>query len=87
MRYWMKVEGNNFSCYCATYLVMVQCLLSIKLPLGCVSQNTHSSLFLQVLLWALLWHNPNPSMIVLSKLFIAGLSFSAALGFLLYGGR
>ncbi|XP_040377324.1 tobamovirus multiplication protein 3-like [Oryza brachyantha] len=42
---------------------------------------------IQILLWLLLWYNPNPSMIVLSKLFIAGLSFSAALGFLLYGGR
>ncbi|KAL5207960.1 hypothetical protein ABZP36_032395 [Zizania latifolia] len=42
---------------------------------------------IQVLLWMLLWHNPNPSMIILSKLFIAVLSFSAALGFLLYGGR
>uniref|UniRef100_A0A0D9VJK1 THH1/TOM1/TOM3 domain-containing protein n=1 Tax=Leersia perrieri TaxID=77586 RepID=A0A0D9VJK1_9ORYZ len=42
---------------------------------------------IQVLLWLLLWYNPNPSMIVLSKLFIAGLSFSAAVGFLLYGGR
>uniref|UniRef100_A0A453PAC1 THH1/TOM1/TOM3 domain-containing protein n=1 Tax=Aegilops tauschii subsp. strangulata TaxID=200361 RepID=A0A453PAC1_AEGTS len=42
---------------------------------------------MQVLVWVLLWLNPNPSMLVLSKLFIAGLSFSAALGFLLYGGR
>ncbi|KAL5211501.1 hypothetical protein ABZP36_022348 [Zizania latifolia] len=42
---------------------------------------------IQVLLWVLLWHNPNPYMTVLSKLFVAGLSFSAALAFLLYGGR
>ncbi|KQK00796.1 hypothetical protein BRADI_3g51850v3 [Brachypodium distachyon] len=42
---------------------------------------------IRVLLWGLLWWNPNPSMLILSKLFVAGLSFSAALGFLLYGGR
>ncbi|KAL6634923.1 hypothetical protein ACP70R_027594 [Stipagrostis hirtigluma subsp. patula] len=42
---------------------------------------------LQVLLWLGLWWNPDHSMLALSKLFIAGLSFSAALGFLLYGGR
>ncbi|KAG8071880.1 hypothetical protein GUJ93_ZPchr0006g46019 [Zizania palustris] len=42
---------------------------------------------IQVLLWVLLSYNPNPIMIVLSKLFVAGLSFSAALAFLLYGGR
>lgn len=42
---------------------------------------------IQVLLWWLWWWNPNPSMLVLSKLFIAGLSFFTALGFLLYGSR
>uniref|UniRef100_A0A0A9FUP2 THH1/TOM1/TOM3 domain-containing protein n=1 Tax=Arundo donax TaxID=35708 RepID=A0A0A9FUP2_ARUDO len=42
---------------------------------------------LQGFLWLCLWWNPSHSMLVLSKLFIAGLSFFAALGFLLYGGR
>ncbi|KAJ1280499.1 hypothetical protein BS78_04G237300 [Paspalum vaginatum] len=42
---------------------------------------------LQGFLWLCLWWNPNHSMLVISKLFIAGLSFFTALGFLLYGGR
>ncbi|KAK3158750.1 hypothetical protein QOZ80_2AG0141100 [Eleusine coracana subsp. coracana] len=42
---------------------------------------------LQGFLWLCLWWNPNHSLLVISKLFIAGLSFFAALGFLLYGGR
>ncbi|CAL5018897.1 unnamed protein product [Urochloa decumbens] len=42
---------------------------------------------LQGFLWLCLWWNPNHSMLVISKLFIAGLSFFTALGFLVYGGR
>ncbi|KAF8765355.1 hypothetical protein HU200_008497 [Digitaria exilis] len=42
---------------------------------------------MQGLLWLCLWWNPNHSMLVISKLFIAGLSFFTALSFLLYGGR
>ncbi|AQK73571.1 Tobamovirus multiplication protein 3 [Zea mays] len=42
---------------------------------------------LQGFLWLWLWWNPNHSMLVTSKLFIAGLSFFTALGFLIYGGR
>ena len=42
---------------------------------------------LQGFLWLCRWWNPNHTMLVISKLFIAGLSFFTALGFLLYGGR
>ncbi|XP_042501889.1 tobamovirus multiplication protein 3-like [Macadamia integrifolia] len=42
---------------------------------------------IQIVLWLILWWNPIPVVLILSKIFFAGVSFSAALGFLLYGGR
>ncbi|THU63903.1 hypothetical protein C4D60_Mb01t20750 [Musa balbisiana] len=42
---------------------------------------------IQISLWLVLWWKPVQAMIILSKLFFAGVSFFAALGFLLYGGR
>ncbi|KAJ0974313.1 hypothetical protein J5N97_016278 [Dioscorea zingiberensis] len=42
---------------------------------------------IQVALWLLLWWKPVPPVIILSKIFVAGVSLFAALGFLLYGGR
>ncbi|KAL9267885.1 Tobamovirus multiplication protein 3-like protein [Drosera capensis] len=42
---------------------------------------------IQILLWLFLWWKPIPALIVLSKVFFAGVSLFAALGFLLYGGR
>ncbi|XP_020581333.1 tobamovirus multiplication protein 3-like [Phalaenopsis equestris] len=41
----------------------------------------------QMFLWLLMWWKPIQVIIVLSKIFFAGASFLAALGFLLYGGR
>uniref|UniRef100_A0A1D1XEQ9 2,3-bisphosphoglycerate-dependent phosphoglycerate mutase n=1 Tax=Anthurium amnicola TaxID=1678845 RepID=A0A1D1XEQ9_9ARAE len=41
----------------------------------------------QIVLWLLLWWKPVRALIVLSKIFFAGVSLFAALGFLLYGGR
>ncbi|CAH9102788.1 unnamed protein product [Cuscuta epithymum] len=42
---------------------------------------------IQVLLWLILWWKPAPLLVILSKMFFAGVSLFAALGFLLYGGR
>ncbi|XP_072983090.1 tobamovirus multiplication protein 3-like [Typha latifolia] len=42
---------------------------------------------IQVALWLLLWWKPVRSVLILSKIFFAGVSLFAALGFLLYGGR
>lgn len=42
---------------------------------------------IQIVLWLVLWWNPIPLLVILSKLFFAGVSLFAALGFLLYGGR
>ncbi|KAI3923218.1 hypothetical protein MKW92_042883 [Papaver armeniacum] len=42
---------------------------------------------IQVALWLIMWWKPIHLMIVLSKIFFAGVSLFAALGFLLYGGR
>ncbi|KAH9325777.1 hypothetical protein KI387_005955, partial [Taxus chinensis] len=41
----------------------------------------------QICLWIYLWWSPSPLVEILSKIFFAGVSFFAALGFLLYGGR
>ncbi|XP_044497415.1 tobamovirus multiplication protein 1 isoform X2 [Mangifera indica] len=43
--------------------------------------------FLQVCIWVYLWIDENTVVQLIGKLFIAVVSFIAALGFLLYGGR
>ncbi|KAL1807590.1 hypothetical protein ACET3Z_024580 [Daucus carota] len=42
---------------------------------------------IQIVLWLVIWWNPIPALVILSKMFFAGVSLFAALGFLLYGGR
>ncbi|XP_059649837.1 tobamovirus multiplication protein 3 [Cornus florida] len=42
---------------------------------------------IQIVMWLILWWKPIPILIILSKIFFAGVSLFAALGFLLYGGR
>ncbi|XP_043717115.1 tobamovirus multiplication protein 3-like [Telopea speciosissima] len=42
---------------------------------------------IQIVLWLILWLKPVSVVLILSKVFFAGVSFFAALGFLLYGGR
>lgn len=42
---------------------------------------------IQIALWMVLWWKPIPIVLILSKIFFAGVSLFAALGFLLYGGR
>lgn len=42
---------------------------------------------IQIALWLILWWKPVHVLLVLSKMFFAGVSLFAALGFLLYGGR
>ncbi|KFK43698.1 hypothetical protein AALP_AA1G161400 [Arabis alpina] len=41
----------------------------------------------QIALWLVLWWKPVHVMVIVSKMFFAGVSLFAALGFLLYGGR
>lgn len=41
----------------------------------------------QIALWLIIWWMPTHMLVTLSKVFFAGVSFFAALGFLLYGGR
>ncbi|EXB87216.1 hypothetical protein L484_000807 [Morus notabilis] len=50
---------------------------------------TGSSYFglIGIALWFISWWKPIPAVIILSKIFFAGVSLFAALGFLLYGGR
>ncbi|XP_019252069.1 PREDICTED: tobamovirus multiplication protein 1-like [Nicotiana attenuata] len=43
--------------------------------------------FVQACIWAYLWMNDNSTVEFIGKIFIAVVSFIAALGFLLYGGR
>ncbi|KAL1203635.1 Tobamovirus multiplication protein 3 [Cardamine amara subsp. amara] len=42
---------------------------------------------IQMALWLILWWKPVHVMVIISKMFFAGVSLLAALGFLLYGGR
>ncbi|KAK1412119.1 hypothetical protein QVD17_33113 [Tagetes erecta] len=42
---------------------------------------------IQIILWLIIWWKPIHILVILSKVFFAGVSFFAALGFLLYGGR
>ncbi|KAJ4836531.1 Tobamovirus multiplication protein 3 [Turnera subulata] len=42
---------------------------------------------IQLAMWLVLWWKNIPVVIILSKMFFAGVSLFAALGFLLYGGR
>ncbi|KAL5652743.1 hypothetical protein ACJX0J_038201, partial [Zea mays] len=42
---------------------------------------------IQIILWLVLWWKPVRIMVILSKMFFAGVSLFAALGFVLYGGR
>ncbi|XP_074580516.1 tobamovirus multiplication protein 3-like [Curcuma longa] len=42
---------------------------------------------IQIAFWLLFWWKPIELVVILSKLFLAGVSLFAALGFLLYGGR
>ncbi|CAF2083127.1 BnaAnng22260D [Brassica napus] len=41
----------------------------------------------QIVLWLVLWWKPVHVTVIISKMFFAGVSLFAALGFLLYGGR
>ncbi|TYI69547.1 hypothetical protein E1A91_D08G162500v1 [Gossypium mustelinum] len=41
---------------------------------------------IQIAMWLILWWKYIPLLVILSKMFFAGLSLFAALGFLLYGG-
>ncbi|XP_052205200.1 tobamovirus multiplication protein 3 [Diospyros lotus] len=41
----------------------------------------------QIILWVVMWWKPIRPLIILAKMFFAGVSLFAALGFLLYGGR
>ncbi|XP_024988387.1 tobamovirus multiplication protein 3-like [Cynara cardunculus var. scolymus] len=42
---------------------------------------------IQVALWLIIWWKPIQILVIVSKVFFAGVSLFAALGFLLYGGR
>ncbi|KAL9680469.1 hypothetical protein QQ045_018348 [Rhodiola kirilowii] len=42
---------------------------------------------IQVVMWLILWWKPTHAMVALSKMFFAGVSLFAGLGFLLFGGR
>ncbi|KAI7739844.1 hypothetical protein M8C21_029954 [Ambrosia artemisiifolia] len=41
----------------------------------------------QIILWLIIWWKPIHILVILSKVFFAGVSLFAALGFLVYGGR
>ncbi|KAJ4981171.1 hypothetical protein NE237_032008 [Protea cynaroides] len=63
-----------------------RCLPADKLRIVYLSVNG-GIYFIQVCLWVDLWINDNSTVEAIGKIFIAVVSFIAALGFLLYGGR
>ncbi|MFS7983359.1 hypothetical protein Hanom_Chr11g00973611 [Helianthus anomalus] len=46
-----------------------------------------AEIYYQIALWLAIWWKPVRIMVILSKMFFAGVCLFAALGFLLYGGR
>ncbi|XP_052482632.1 tobamovirus multiplication protein 3-like isoform X4 [Gossypium raimondii] len=46
-----------------------------------------AEIYYQIAMWQILWWKYIPLLVILSKMFFAGLSLFAAFGFLLYGGR
>ncbi|KAL1075525.1 hypothetical protein V6Z11_D11G369000 [Gossypium hirsutum] len=46
-----------------------------------------AEIYYQIAMWLILWWKYIPLLVILSKMFFAGLSLFAAFGFLLYGGR
>ncbi|WOG83578.1 hypothetical protein DCAR_0102755 [Daucus carota subsp. sativus] len=42
---------------------------------------------IQIVMWLVIWWNPIPVLVIISKVFFAAISLFTALGFLLYGGR
>nr|XP_033512461.1 tobamovirus multiplication protein 1 isoform X4 [Nicotiana tomentosiformis] len=57
-----------------------------KLRISYISING-AIYFIQACIWVYLWSNDNSTVEFIGKIFIAVVSFIAALGFLLYGGR
>ena len=79
---------KSCSCLSSTQIFLFQLFRCLYSPTCYAIHNILIKVFsLQGFLWLCLWWNPNHTMLVISKLFIAGLSFFTALGFLLYGGR
>ncbi|MED6135201.1 hypothetical protein PIB30_117640 [Stylosanthes scabra] len=77
--------GAPFLCSCfavqallpASPFSVVPSLLSLIFP----------ALMRLIILWLVLWWKPVSAIVILSKIFFAGVSLCAALGFLLFGGR
>ncbi|CAN4078329.1 unnamed protein product [Withania somnifera] len=63
-----------------------QSLPTDKLRISYISING-AMYFIQACIWVYLWINDNSTVEFIGKIFIAVVSFIAALGFLLYGGR
>ncbi|CDP04382.1 unnamed protein product [Coffea canephora] len=70
----------------STYTLLARSLPTDKLRIYYISINC-GIYFLQVCIWAYLWIHDNSVVEFIGKIFIAVVSFIAALGFLFYGGR
>ncbi|KAK7848999.1 tobamovirus multiplication protein 3 [Quercus suber] len=72
----LVILAISYTCY---LIHNVACLLTIELCL--------CFMWIQIAMWLIMWWKPLPIVVILSKMFFAGVSLFAALGFLLYGGR
>ncbi|XVE91780.1 hypothetical protein REPUB_Repub01dG0041300 [Reevesia pubescens] len=83
---------------CLSYFVIIDFILTLpilKKARAVSTDGLRPSFFtinavvytIQIVIWLVLWWKYIPVLVILSKMFFAGVSLFAALGFLLYGGR
>ncbi|KAH0941554.1 hypothetical protein HID58_001191 [Brassica napus] len=70
----------------SAYTLLARSLPTDKLRITYISVNVAVYLA-QVVIWVCIWVNDNSTVELVGKIFMAVVSFIAALGFLLYGGR
>ncbi|PNY13713.1 tobamovirus multiplication protein 3, partial [Trifolium pratense] len=65
----------------------LNCFASTRSFEDCGKRHRRFIFDVGIILWLVLWWKPVSVLVILSKMFFAGVSLFAALGFLLYGGR
>ncbi|KAH7545765.1 hypothetical protein FEM48_Zijuj01G0128400 [Ziziphus jujuba var. spinosa] len=84
--FWAEIY-HQASSYCSILCMFkARSLPTDKLRICYISVNG-AVYFIQVCIWIYLWIDDNSVVEFIGKIFIAAVSFIAALGFLLYGGR
>ncbi|KAK6931818.1 THH1/TOM1/TOM3 domain [Dillenia turbinata] len=77
------LRPSFFAINAVVYTIQVITVVHVSI----FSPSSRTLLHGSIAMWLVLWWKPIPVVIILSKMFFAGVSLFAALGFLLYGGR